>query len=69
MSEIKKPDIYKMNLPADLKKLSIAQCENGILLVSFNSGACKDSKCKKDGFCCSAWKYQHSRLLYPSYVY
>ena len=27
MSEIKKPDIYKMNLPADLKKLSIAQCE------------------------------------------
>ena len=22
MSEIKKPDIYKMNLPADLKKLS-----------------------------------------------
>ena len=27
MSEIKKPDIYKMNLPADLKKLSTAQCE------------------------------------------
>lgn len=27
MSENKKPDLYKLNLPADLKKLTVSQCE------------------------------------------
>ena len=27
MADIKKPDLYKMNLPEDLKKLSVKQCE------------------------------------------
>ena len=27
MANIKKPDLYKMNLPEDLKKLSVKQCE------------------------------------------
>ena len=38
MSEIKKPDIYKMNLPDDLKKLSIAQCEE-LCVKSWHCGA------------------------------
>lgn len=55
MSEIKKPDIYKMNLPADLKKLSTAQCEElcgdirKILIdtVSKNGG----QSCVKSWYC------------------
>ena len=54
MSEIKKPDIYKMNLPADLKKLSTAQCEElcgdirKILIDGFKK---RRSSCVKSWYC------------------
>ena len=57
MSEIKKPDIYKMNLPADLKKLSTAQCEElcGDIRKILIDTVCKNSNSKRRSSCVKSW--------------